>query len=152
MNRPDVIVWVDPGLWTGIAAWYPNTRAYSCAELEFSGVGASLSMLTGIGMSVWIGWERFNITMQTVRMTQYEPHALEVIGMCRWIALNNSWRILPAQLPRERLMVRDDMLRKLDMHPGRQRDDDALSASKHLVTFLMKSRMLPPDMVEILKT
>jgi hypothetical protein len=142
---PYAVIWVDPGLWTGLASWYPAHRWYASTELQFDGVGSAL-MLMPDGPQVWIGWERFTVTLSTIKLTQYEPNAFEVIGMCRWIARMKGWRILPSQAPSERKMATRDMLRKTGMDPGPQRDDDALSASKHLLVFLLNSRLLPPDL------
>jgi hypothetical protein len=142
---PYVVAWVDPGLLSGLAAWYPENRFYTATILDFNGTGAALELLPD-GPLVWCGYERFTVTMQTIKLTQYDPNAMNVIGMVMWIARRKGWRLLPPQFPAERKVARSDMLKKVGMHPGPQRDDDALSASQHLLAFLLNSRLLPADL------
>ena len=145
---PHTILWIDPGLWSGVAVWQPATRYYVAWELQFKSLGAYLGQMPG-GPGTWIGWERFTITQQTVKLAQTRPNAFEVIGMCTWIAHARGWRVLPEQAPSERKAAPAAMLRRLGMHPGKQRDDDALSASSHLAVFLLNSGLMPADLAAL---
>lgn len=85
-NVSRLIIGVDPGKVTGLA-WLIDDVFMSS---EYSSMNActtidSLIRVYGEQDAVIIAVERYNITQQTTKLTrQYD--ALEVIGVCRWIA------------------------------------------------------------------
>src|SRR5258708_2892987 len=83
---PPAVMWVDPGLMTGIALYHRHNDQFEVDEYPFQRAGEILwqRMQTGRS-SLAIGWERFIITADTHKLTP-QPEAIEVIGVTRFLA------------------------------------------------------------------
>lgn len=143
---PPAVAWIDPGLMTGIAVL--ERGRFTVNEYEFQAAGDRLYGLCAQWRSaLWLGWERFTINSQTHKKTR-QPEAMEFIGVARYLA--TAWRctiLAPAQQHTPNSLDR----RRLEAIgwwvPGK---DDAQSAACHMLSWLEKSRNLPPREREIL--
>ena len=111
-------------------------------EYPFKSVGVYLeAFLPEAWPHLSIGWERFLITERTARLTQ-APWSLEVIGMTRYIALRNGYRILTPAAPGDRDLGQVEMVDALGWCPRGMRDD-GMSACQHLLAWMLRSQSAP---------
>ena len=142
MSQPDILVWLDPGLTTGIA-WFNGERFDSC-QLIFQDVGVWLtSHLLGLRERAHVGWEHYVVTGGGGRFGTPAP-SLETIGMTRWICHEHGATILPAQPSSARKLGGDDKLKRLRWYkPGKRHANDA---ANHLLSYLLRTHSLPPEL------
>lgn len=140
MSRPQTIIWIDPGQKTGIAEYNLTTGLITTVieTPDFQRVGDFLSNLHYLApRPVAIGWENFIISAATAKKTQ-APWSLEVIGVCRWLALSYGWTILQPQAPADRHLGKKEWVDALGWCPRGARDD-GMSACQHLLAYLLRS-------------
>jgi hypothetical protein len=98
---------------------------------------------------LWMGYERFDITSNTHKMTRQDD-ALHVIGVCRYLAQKWDVRLLePAQQASPTTAERAKLKALGWWVPGK---DDAQSAAAHLLRYLVREREVPPREAEILRS
>jgi len=136
LKNTDLVSWVDPGLTSGIAVWsFAHGNVIEVKEFDFEELGCYLD-----NMPVQrIGWETFKITERTAKLTQ-APWSLEVIGMCRWLALQKNWDVLKPAMPADRAPIHQ--VDALGWCPRGMRDD-GMSACQHLLAWLLRTRLAP---------
>lgn len=148
MLRP-VTAWVDPGGMTGIAIWQSAMGGFfSAAEYPFDEAGDALWDLAGnYGRSMAIGWERFTVGPQTHKLTS-QPEAMEVIGLCRWVAHYHGCHVLtPAQQHSPDRADREALQKIGWWVPGK---DDAQSAACHMLRWMKRENELPASVRQAL--
>lgn len=146
-----MIVTVDPGLSSGVTTCSANWDVRTF-EWDWQATCAFLMTLPD-GPEVEILWESFFITMQTVKLSQEDMHwPLEIIGMCRLIAWNKGWRVLPPASPGDRKLGKKEFLVKLGWLPRGMKDDDGLSSAMHLLAYLLRTGRLPRELQDKLFT
>lgn len=142
IHTRDAIVWVDPGLKTGIAVWgVSEAKLWHVVEADFTGTGSYLKDVRSCWNRVAIGWESFFITSKTAKNTQ-APWSLEVIGMCRWFAYESGWETLPPAKPADRELGQKKWVDALEWCPRGLRDD-GMSACQHLLAWLLRTQLAP---------
>jgi hypothetical protein len=145
ISSPSLILWLDPGLATGWAAWRPAARLFTSGHI--TGVLAAgelidelLSLADG---GAAIGCEGFTIRPGSSRL-RLDTTALEVIGVAKWVAHQTGSRVLP-QLQPDARKLGEKHLRTVGWHrPG---PDHMKSASSHLLSYLLQERQLPADLL-----
>ena len=78
---PPAVMWIDPGMDTGLAL-LTNSRDFYADEYQFMQAAGAISYTCrAFGERLWIGWERYDIDR---RMPQQDAHhAIEMIGVAR---------------------------------------------------------------------
>jgi hypothetical protein len=138
-------MWVDPGLMSGWAIWYPATRQFS------SGVSGGLldtAVFVNETASVFnvdaaVGWEAFTIRPGSSRVA-LDTTALEVIGAVKWIAHTLGCKVLKPAQPGDRKLGQKH-LAAVGWH--RTGPDHADAAASHLLAHLIRERQLPDGML-----
>lgn len=135
------VVWVDPGLKTGIAVYKRDTQKVTVIETTLETTWMTMRDLVPPGPGVAIGWEHFYITAKTAKLTQ-APWSLEIIGICRGWAFQKEWDILPAAAPSDRHLGAVKFVDALGWCPRGMRDD-GMSACQHLLAWLLRTQLAP---------
>src|SRR5690348_11018750 len=94
---PPVVLWIDPGLVTGLA-WLSNRgQNFVAHECGFMEAATRIEYSCQVfNQELWIGWERFTVHPHTPPIDAH--HAIEMIGVTRLFAQRYACRILsPAQ-------------------------------------------------------
>lgn len=137
---PPVVLWIDPGLMTGLS-WLLNGWDFHADEYGFMEAGTKIeNTCADFGRSCWVGWERFKIGPHTPPLDAH--HAIEMIGVARRYGWRNGCRILteaqqhtPTALDQQRLKAIGWWV------PGKK---DAQSAACHMLSWLMRQGEVPP--------
>jgi hypothetical protein len=146
------VVWVDPGLSTGFAAWDFETGQLWQAEAGMMAAGEAMtSMVRKYGRGLSVGIERYTITERTAKLSP-QPEALLVTGIVQYVAWTGGCELLPSAAPADRLLAQDGWLKALGWWPQGMADDDALSATKHLLAWMLRTRNLPSKLWPVLFT
>jgi hypothetical protein len=155
---PPALLWVDPGGMTGLARLrtapaFETTRVmpvfFEADEFAFTAACLRIeNMCEDYRGRLWLGWERFDITSNTHKLTR-QSDALHVIGVCRFLAQKYGVRVLEPAQQMTPTKAEQEKLKALGWWvPGK---DDAQSASAHLLRYLVRERELPPRETEILR-
>jgi hypothetical protein len=144
----DLIMWIDPGKVTGVAAWEPRPKlfwamqdkpAQICQDLEARG--------KELGPRLHLGWEQFIITPGS--KIKHDQSASQTIGMLDWLC--DRWDIT-------RLPPQPSSARNLGMAGGKletlgwdKRGPHAKDAAAHLLSWLIRNGLLPDDLMALLK-
>jgi hypothetical protein len=139
-----IVVFLDPGKLTGLSSYNYETGTFKTRELNLLNLGSWLEAYTLLNDEVSVGWESFRITAATARNTQ-APWSLEAIGVARYISANYGYTILPEAAPGERLVATPAMLRAIGWKTWGK---DSLSASQHLLAWMLRERRLPQEYEE----
>ena len=141
-----VTVWLDPGLTTGWARFIAgrsddDNGAFHSGETDFKVLGGQLELLGDTwGPMLALGWESFQITAGTARK-KGSHHAIEVIGMVKWIAHKHKVTVLPSAPNSSRSLAGLQKLKKIGWYtPGLIHGN---VAAEHLLAFFMSQRLLP---------
>jgi hypothetical protein len=144
-----IVVFLDPGLLTGVAYYDYDHGICIADEFDFMRTAGELEKLVTLNyfatkekMTLGIGWETFRITAKTAQNTA-APWSLEVIGMARYLAQKNRATILPPAAPGDRLVVTDQMIKDLGLYDAVRGKKDAKSALQHLIAWQLRSNKLP---------
>jgi hypothetical protein len=137
---PPAVLWIDPGLFTGLARL--ERGIFTVDEREFQAAGDFIVGMTAhYGPMLAVGWERFTIFADTHKYTQ-QPEAIQIIGVARYHATANRCRILPEN---EQMTPKANDRRMLESIgwwvPGK---NDAQSAANHMLVWLLRQGELPP--------
>ena len=140
---PPVVLWIDPGLMTGLAwLWAaPGGYEFHADEFGFMEAGTSIeSTCMTYGQNLWVGWERYTIDQR--RPQTNAADAIEMIGVARRLATTHLCRILtpgqqhtPKPFDRERLQALGWWV------PAKK---DAQSAACHMMLWLLRTGQMPP--------
>ncbi len=146
MNLSPAVLWIDPGLTSGLAIL--ERGEFRADELPFQ---AACDRIAGLcahwKTALAIGWEKYAITPDTHKMTR-QPEAMEVIGVARYFAAACHCQVLPPTAPSDRNVATPEMLKALGWWvPGK---DDAQSAAQHLLAYLLRTGTLPDREAAIL--
>lgn len=140
------VTWVDPGLMSGWARWWPESGEFHSGQLDLLDLGKQLDALLDHWM--WIGWERFVIQPGTSRLGQSADDlgsALEAIGVTRYMALRRGARILRPQVRSDKALGLKH-IKAIGWHsPGK---DHANDAAGHLLTWALKNHVLPEQLLK----
>jgi hypothetical protein len=144
-TTPSFFMWIDPGLTTGWAMWYPATYHFYSGNVTGL-IPAAAHVQNALRLPsrrAAIGWEPFAIRPGSSRLA-LDTTALEVIGAVKWIAYALNATVLPPSQPSDRKLG-ELHLRTLGWHrPG---PDHADSAASHLLSYLLRERLLPADLL-----
>lgn len=154
---PPAVLWVDPGLMTGLAL-YRTEPAFSstpvlpadfqCGEQDFFSACTKIDYLTReYGNRMAVGWERFTVNASTHKKTP-QPDAMHVIGVCRYLAVKHGCRVLPEAQQASPSPLEQEQLKALGWWVASK--DDAQSAAAHLLRYMQRTGELPPREREIL--
>jgi|SRR5277367_1885475 len=148
MSKPPVITWLDPGLTTGIASWYPATGEL-VSEQIFGMLEASyqirdiLNIPSDEATRPAIGWEAFTIRPGSSHL-DLDTTALEVIGTTKMTAADLNVTVFWPQQPADRSLGEKHLVTVGWHRPGREH---ANVAAAHLLSYLLEARLLPADML-----
>jgi hypothetical protein len=146
------VLWVDPGLSTGTCLLDLEKLTVTQREMPFyEACGYIDELLCLYGDKVGIGWETFTITTETAKKSP-QPEALMVIGVCDYLtSVTDAVRLKPAG-PGDRFLGKKEWLKELGWLPKGMKDDDALSATQHMLAYLIRSHSLPAELAAKLFT
>jgi len=154
---PPALLWVDPGLMTGLAFYqsqrHPNWDTgvlprFNADEFPFWPACKKIENVCAIwGNRLAMGWERFAINATTHKKTP-QPDALHVIGVCRFLAARYECRVLPDAQQATPSKLEQEQLKALGWWVRGK--DDAQSAAAHMLRYLNQANELPPKEREIL--
>lgn len=149
-GTPAIITWVDPGLTTGIASWYPatsefySTQVFGILEAAFQ-IRDTLTVSSDAGTSPVVGWEDFVIRPGSSHL-DLDTSALELIGAMKVMAADLGATVLCPQQPADRSLG-EKHLKTLGWNRP-SREDDANSAAAHLLSYLLSHRLLPVSLMK----
>jgi hypothetical protein len=144
--QPYLIMWLDPGLSTGWAVWYPITMKFLSGVAD--GLISAITYVTTVlsrplASHAAIGWEAFTIRPGSSRL-RLDTTALEVIGAVKWVAHELGATVLAPAQPADRSLGQKH-LKALGWHrPG---PDHADSAASHLASYLLRERLMPAGLL-----
>lgn len=131
------VMWLDPGKTTGWAKYSDERETFASGEADFLETGEILAYHAKM-RGFRIGWERFDITPATYRLSQ-AGWPLEVIGMAKWVCRERD-NLLPA-LRSARNVAPEGMLKAAGWHkPGLGHANDA---ARHLLAWYMRHGTSP---------
>lgn len=142
MSDPqNVIVWLDPGLTTGMAWWDPKQKRFGSWQYDAPDLAARLDILSlTYGDRLAVGYEMYVVTSGGVRSAP--KHAQEVIGVVRGMAAQEKFRLLPPMPSGVRKLGSVTYLRRLGWYkPGKRHANDA---AMHLLSYLMRQKPMNP--------
>jgi len=145
MILPPALMWIDPGLVTGVALLRDREMFWS-AEAGFMEAGTWIENLcSSQGQHCWVGWESFRIHPHTPPADAH--HAIEMIGVTRRYATRYCCKILTPASPASPSALDQRLMKALGWwKPGFK---DANSAAAHLLRFMMVSNAMPPHVQEV---
>lgn len=153
------MLWIDPGLMTGIAMLATEhdfgqriDPQFSARELRFLPACETIEMnCRAYSRRLAIGWERFDINDRTHKKTQAGiKDAMHIIGVCRYLTAAYGCRFLGEANQHTPDRNEQAQLKKLGWWvPGK---DDAQSAAAHMLRYLVRENELTPAMRERLYT
>jgi hypothetical protein len=143
---PPCVLWIDPGLVTGLA-WYANGQHHT-GEWDFMAAGDRIEQTCReFGNRLWIGWERYDIDTQ--RPQDDANSAIEVIGVAKREAAKHHCRQLTPAAPNQRKVATMRMLKALSWWaPGKK---DSQSASQHMLGWMLRENAAPPAVRQVLR-
>lgn len=144
VNDKPFIVWLDPGLTTGMATYdLENPKTFMSWQYDGPDLEARLRYLfSEHGERMVIGWERFIVTSGGVR-TSTPRHAIDAITRVRLMALGADVPVLKPQPSSARKLGSPVMLRRLGWYkPGKVHANDA---SQHLLSHLLRMKPMPSE-------
>lgn len=143
-----IVLWLDPGLTTGVASYDFQTGRFHSDQLLFHPLGQYLETICSFfrgGLAV--GWERF---LMTPGSHAKPDHSIEPIGVTRYLAVKHQCQLLQPVPSSMRELGSDDKLKKLDWYkPGKRHANDA---ANHVLAWLLREKKLPQNLVEKLCT
>lgn len=142
-KRPDplIIVYLDPGLTTGIALL--DGDRFQSDQLGFIPTGSAIAELAAKhGHQLMIGMEDYRVIGNGGDPT----YSLKVIGMVTWLAHKHAAVMLPLRASADRKLGDDDKLKRLGWwNPGH---DHANDAANHLLSHVIRERWISDDMIK----
>jgi len=145
-------MWVDPGGMTGVAVFFGTDGVlWSCDEYPYQVACDILwEACQAYRDRMAVGWERFDITARTHKLTQDGVRdATGVIGVARYASARWGCRVLEPAHQHTPGPADQKKLRALGWWvPGK---DDAQSAACHLLRYLERTRNVPPRMAAVLQ-
>jgi hypothetical protein len=146
LNLPPAVLWINPGLISGLAIL--ERRVFRADELPFQ---AACDRIAGLcahwKTALAIGWEEYTMTRDTRKITR-QARAMELIGVARYFATSCHCQVLPSAAPADRDVATPEMLKALGWWvPGK---DDAQRAAQHLLAYLLRTGTLPDGEAAIL--
>jgi hypothetical protein len=138
---PPVVLWVDPGGYTGFA----SMQYGQFAGREYAW-GEACDYLTGFchtyRMAAHIGYEVFTILPGTHKLSP-QPEAYELPGVIKYLCRTYGCTLLRPAKPDERKTTKPAELRALGWWlPGQ---DDEQSAAMHLLAWYRRENCVPFD-------
>lgn len=139
MTEPYVI-WIDPGLMTGVASFDLAHPAFDSWQAEPDEVVRTLHERLAVADGrMQIGWEMYLSTGGPQHGTP--KHSNEIIGRLKDFALIHGVELLKPQPSSARKLGSVVFLRRLGWYkPGQVHANDAAS---HALAYLMRERLLP---------
>jgi hypothetical protein len=146
---PPAVMWVDPGLMTGIAMYTKFDEKLDVDEYPFQRAGEVLwNRMMHYRSSLTVGWERFIIMPDTHKLTP-QPEAIEIIGVTKFLAGVFNCRTMTPANPMSPDVEAQRRLKALGWWlPGK---NDAQSAANHMLAWMLKANELPPRMREMIR-
>jgi hypothetical protein len=141
-------MWLDPGLTTGIARWYPVTDEFY-SEQVFGMLEASFHVRDILTVSSdeitrpVIGWEAFVIRPGSSHL-DLDTTALEVIGTTKMTAADLNATVPWPQQPADRSLGEKHLMTVGWYKPG---CEHANAAAAHLLSYLIESRLISTEML-----
>jgi hypothetical protein len=142
-HLPVAVMWVDPGLMTGIALLEDGWKFWPY-EYGFMEAGTIIeSAAAAYGPTLAVGWEAFSIRPKTPAADAH--HAIEMIGVTRRIATRACCQILPPAQPHTPKTAERRILQALGWWTAGK--NDAQSAAWHMVAWLLREGIAPPHVM-----
>lgn len=145
--EPNFVVWLDPGMTTGIATYDFYWHEFKSMQYLFQESGSWLDNTLSWskidhGRQIAIGWEQYlNVGGARSGTASY---SYEMIGVARYLAVKHGAHLLQAQPSSARKLGSDDKLQKLGWYtPGKRHANDA---ANHCLAFLLRERKLPAQL------
>jgi hypothetical protein len=143
---PPAVLWVDPGLDTGLALLQngsqpPPGNSWWCDEFRFMEAGTYVeSICQHYRGELAVGWESFDIRPRTPPVDAH--HAIEMIGVIRRISTRSCCQLLTPAKQEQRKTATRGMLTQLGWWVKGK--DDAQSAAQHLLAWMLRENIAPP--------
>lgn len=139
--RPQYVMWIDPGLVSGWAAYDWIAKAFVCGEEDLTGMGERIrAVATAIPVEQFaIGCEDY----LAVGKTGTPRYSFKVIGMVEWLCHDFDIRMLPLVPSGMRKLGSVNKLKTLGWHkptPG----GHAVDASRHLLADMLRNHRSHP--------
>lgn len=121
---------------------------FRCGQGSMTEVGEDLDAAAALFVGdMAIGYEQYIVTSGGGRTGTAGP-PLKVIGMIEWIGYLNGCQMLKSVPSAMRTVVTVDMLKRLGWYkPGM---DHAMQATRHLVAWMIREKLLSPEQHEVL--
>jgi hypothetical protein len=144
---PEAVLWIDPGMDTGLAALIDHGTRFYCDEYRFMEAGSNIERFCQLyGRRAAVGWESY--VVDPARPQKDAHHALEMIGVARrYATLSMCQQIEPAS-PGKMKPATTAMLKRLGWWVPAK--DDAQAAARHMLAWLMRTGQVPPRERELL--
>jgi hypothetical protein len=140
---PLCLLWIDPGLLTGMA-WLYRSTGFDAGQWAWDDACIRLEVAcASAGPVLHIGYEKFTILPSTHKLSP-QPEAYEFPGVIRFLARRYGCVLLEPAQPADRLAVTPAELKAIGWWPAGL--DDAQSAAQHLLAWLKREKCVPPDL------
>jgi hypothetical protein len=144
---PQAVLWIDPGMDTGLAALVNHGTLFYCDEFGFMEAGTNIERFCQLyGPRAAVGWERYDVDPH--RPQKDAHHALEMIGVARRYSTMHLCQQIEPALPGKRKTATMAMLKALGWWVPAK--DDAQAAASHMLAWLMRTHQVPPREQELL--
>jgi hypothetical protein len=139
---PELVIWLDPGLKTGVATLL-HGKHFDSGEGILPEIGELLEDYGAVYRGrMALGWEQYVLTSGGGRTGSAGP-PIEVIGVARWIGYKMECTMLQPVPSAMRKVATPEMLDRLGWWcPGLGHANDA---ARHMLSWLMRSKLLTPE-------
>lgn len=144
---PLAVLWIDPGMMTGLAALFDRGTHFYADEYGFMEAGTNIEQFCQLyGPRAAVGWETY--TVDPSRPQKDAHHALEMIGVARRYATMYCCQQIQPAAPGKRKAATTKMLQAVGWWVPAK--DDAQAAARHMLAWLMRTNQVPPRERELL--
>lgn len=144
---PEAVLWIDPGMDTGLAGLLGHGTMFYADEYGFMEAGTYIERFCQLyGPRGAVGWETY--TVDPNRPQKDAHHALEMIGVARRMVTLAMCRQLPPAAPGKRKVATTAMLQAVGWWVPAK--DDAQEAARHMLAWLLRENLVPPRERELL--
>ena len=140
MVLPPCVLWMDPGMISGLAWLWQGGTAFFTDEYPFDQVGKHIEdTCRAYGRGLVLGYETYKVRPNMPQTNARD--AMEPIGVLRHYGLRYGCQVVHAD-PGDRLVATRQMLTAFGWWPKGKKD--AASAAQHLAAWCLRENCLPP--------